>query len=416
MLSTSLFANVPFYVTDQEKNVIYGSPAFYDTIGRSEIDGQPCHALLFGQSKPCSFCPLHLSGEKTCIETGKAVNGKNYNIDFSEFLQGDIRYRLGVLNDVSEQTLILAEAIGQIQFYNNLFSLQRQILSRPPNGWDEFVMLLADYFGAQAALLIIYEGTARKLLAVRNGQLCALSATAPPAWLSNIKTGRLSALPDDAANLMQVSSEVGGIVCRRQDAQSDLCLLLTCPTNIKAKMDDDSILAMLDIIGMTMRNIALQNAAAWIHEHDALTGLFNRNKYTAYVDTLQNYKGSIGVLFFDVNDLKQCNDTKGHKAGDALLKKAAKSIDSICDEHCVGFRLGGDEFAVVIKGVTQQELEATVEKWRQTLAVLNQSHDDLPCVISVGAAYAEGNYRIGDVLEAADLRMYADKKRLKALK
>lgn len=49
-----------------------------------------------------------------------------------------------------------------------------------------------------------------------------------------------------------------------------------------------------------------------------------------------------GIIFADLNGLKICNDTKGHKAGDELLKKAAALLKEIFNEDEI-YRSGGDE-------------------------------------------------------------------------
>lgn len=103
---------------------------------------------------------------------------------------------------------------------------------------------------------------------------------------------------------------------------------------------------------------------------DALTGIGNRR---AYEDFINNEKHSasnetFGIINFDVNFLKQSNDSLGHQAGDELLVAAAKLLQEVFHENV--YRVGGDEFAALvhlekedirIKLVT---LKYKVQSWR----------------------------------------------------
>ena len=60
--------------------------------------------------------------------------------------------------------------------------------------------------------------------------------------------------------------------------------------------------------------------------HDALTGLHNRNACMEKIDFLTKYSSSVGIVYADVNGLKEINDTLGHQAGDAALRQAARLL------------------------------------------------------------------------------------------
>ena len=92
---------------------------------------------------------------------------------------------------------------------------------------------------------------------------------------------------------------------------------------------------------------------------DDLTGIYNRNAYNLY---LEEYKANTKkefrwIILFDVDDFKIINDTKGHLAGDLVLKNVAKlllEIFSSCQYRV--FRIGGDEFLVLAENVSEDEI------------------------------------------------------------
>ncbi|MDR2578605.1 MAG: GGDEF domain-containing protein [Chitinispirillales bacterium] len=149
-------------------------------------------------------------------------------------------------------------------------------------------------------------------------------------------------------------------------------------------------------------------------ELDSLTGLPGSNKYHEFRDNLEiRVPASIGIIVFDVNDLKYYNDTKGHQAGDLLIQKAAESFHYISSQNVKIFRAGGDEFVAIITGCAESDIDGVVAKWQARLAELNTAEDGICCTIAWGAAFGSGQYKLGDVMQLADKRMYEEKLRMK---
>jgi len=149
-------------------------------------------------------------------------------------------------------------------------------------------------------------------------------------------------------------------------------------------------------------------------ELDALTGLPGSNKYLEFRAGLEKgAAGSMGVIVFDVNDLKYYNDTKGHQAGDLLLQKAAESFHFISGPGVRIFRTGGDEFVAIIPDCAEGDIGAIVARWQGRLAELNEGNDGIHCVIAHGTAFGSERSRVSDVIALADERMYAEKRRMK---
>lgn len=81
---------------------------------------------------------------------------------------------------------------------------------------------------------------------------------------------------------------------------------------------------------------------------DKLTELNNRNAYELDLYTIpERCKHSLACVYVDANGLKQLNDARGHKYGDELLKRIARSIVEVFGEE-YSYRLGGDEFVIFI--------------------------------------------------------------------
>lgn len=150
-------------------------------------------------------------------------------------------------------------------------------------------------------------------------------------------------------------------------------------------------------------------------ELDSLTGLPGSNKYHELIAELTEHSArSVGIIVFDVNDLKHYNDTMGHHAGDLLLQKAAESFHAIAGGSVRVFRTGGDEFVAVITDYSESDMDKVVADWQAKLAEINAAGaGGIHCTIAYGLAVGTGDYTLADVMKQADERMYAEKRRMK---
>jgi diguanylate cyclase (GGDEF)-like protein len=148
------------------------------------------------------------------------------------------------------------------------------------------------------------------------------------------------------------------------------------------------------------------------HEHatrDALTGLHNRRAFlqagAAEVERSKRYAYAMSVIFLDLDDFKQLNDSKGHDAGDTALRATAKAMLSALRSSDGVARLGGDEFAILLPQIGYEDAVATGRKI--FVAVNNILRDYTPVKASIGIAWFEKADRLfPEMLKAADELMY----------
>mgnify|MGYP002564060893 FL=1 len=110
----------------------------------------------------------------------------------------------------------------------------------------------------------------------------------------------------------------------------------------------------------------------------------------------------MGVVYLDVNGLKEINDHFGHDAGDRVLQQCAQTIRRIFKEG-TPYRIGGDEFVIICKGLGKDDFDRTV-------CELKNSFQDQMCQAAIGTQWAEDCKNIQSVITEADELMYADKK------
>lgn len=161
-------------------------------------------------------------------------------------------------------------------------------------------------------------------------------------------------------------------------------------------------------IASEIANYQLLNKLEMLSSVDLLTGIYNRNAMNNRVSRLTSGKeslpDSLGIIFADLNGLKQKNDEEGHVAGDKMLKKAALILKDSFPE-CDIYRAGGDEFMVIAVDVDEELLKKRVE----ILRLASEDPDNIS--FALGLFYDRSGMDIRQAMRFADEKMYEDKRR-----
>jgi diguanylate cyclase len=150
--------------------------------------------------------------------------------------------------------------------------------------------------------------------------------------------------------------------------------------------------------------------------HDALTGLPNRmllmDRLKQLLARMLRQDKLLAVMYLDLNDFKQVNDTYGHEVGDHLLKFVAERLRAAVRVDDTVARMSGDEFIILIESVENREsLEAVCHKIQHKLSDGFMIEGQLIRVrTSIGIAmFPEDGDSPEDLIKKADMRMFADK-------
>jgi diguanylate cyclase (GGDEF)-like protein/PAS domain S-box-containing protein len=157
---------------------------------------------------------------------------------------------------------------------------------------------------------------------------------------------------------------------------------------------------------------ALEEQLRQLAFHDPLTLLANRNLFRDRVQhalTLaQRGQSSVAVMFLDLDNFKNINDSLGHDAGDRLLQAVAQRIVKTTRSSDTVARLGGDEFAVLVEGIaTITEVQRLADALIATLDVpfpLNGM--EVRVGASIGVAFSARESGTETLLSNADIAMY----------
>src|SRR3954469_2796234 len=161
---------------------------------------------------------------------------------------------------------------------------------------------------------------------------------------------------------------------------------------------------------------ALTAALAERISRDVLTGLANREVFLGQLQAEIYAERVVAVLFVDLDDFKNVNDTLGHAVGDELIVSVAQRLLNSSRQHDMVARFGGDEFAVLL---TDLDRTAALRVAQRLLAELKSPFSlcgrTVAARASGGLAVSEGRpsqapeQRALELLRQADLAMYASK-------
>ncbi len=164
-----------------------------------------------------------------------------------------------------------------------------------------------------------------------------------------------------------------------------------------------ALVGVLGILGILLFGIKLDKAYSVLRrqaEMDVLTAIPNRRNFSKKIDEELN-RGKrknepISLLFCDIDNFKEYNDTYGHSAGDRCLRSIAQTITTSLQrpgDFCA--RYGGEEFVVILPDTNGSGALITAEKILRNIRSLNILHKtSLPepiITISIGIATVEQN-------------------------
>ena len=160
--------------------------------------------------------------------------------------------------------------------------------------------------------------------------------------------------------------------------------------------------------------------ASYEAQHDGLTDLWSKS---AGREQIENYfahmqEGDQAVLIFvDIDDFKQINDTYGHKVGDFWIREVAQTLKRLYRHDDIIVRFGGDEYVALIKNTANERvIESTLDLFRRQLAQASAQYgQDVHCSIGACRVLSGKNVDLNLCLGFADHALYQSKREGKGM-
>ncbi|MFH1423150.1 MAG: diguanylate cyclase [Planctomycetota bacterium] len=188
------------------------------------------------------------------------------------------------------------------------------------------------------------------------------------------------------------------------------------------KTEQRNILRTLtNIIALAIVNLRLFKTVEQQSIIDELTGAYNRrffeSKLQEEMDRAGRYNRNLSIIYLDLDNLKEINDSYGHDQGDLVLKEIARIIKASSRKIDFTCRWGGDEFAIILP---ETSIEEAISK-AETLRTIVEKHpftrlDDretyLTTTLSLGVSeFHKGDSSVPDLFKRADDALYQAKQK-----
>ena len=169
-----------------------------------------------------------------------------------------------------------------------------------------------------------------------------------------------------------------------------------------------------------LTNLRLKKAFRKLRELtriDPLTELSNRRDFDEKahreLERTKRFNTPLSVVMLDIDHFKRVNDTYGHDAGDAVLKKLSVILREGVRGIDVTARIGGEEFAILMPGTTQQMATETAQRLRHTVSKTEIGLADgrsIVVTVSMGvSSFGPDDATMNEMMHRADRALYAAK-------
>ncbi|OQA01575.1 MAG: Response regulator PleD [Planctomycetes bacterium ADurb.Bin401] len=180
--------------------------------------------------------------------------------------------------------------------------------------------------------------------------------------------------------------------------------------------DDIAIIELFRfLIGASIGNIKVYEKSQVLARTDGLTGLVNYRTFYEHLETelrrCQRYGGKLSAIMIDMDNLKSINDTYGHKAGDAAIKRVSTKIASCIRKIDIAARYGGDEFAIILPSTSVSEASTVADRIIKEVSgfPITWERNKISLSVSIGVGQFDGDMTPDDITKCSDSALYSAK-------
>ncbi|WP_082189963.1 sensor domain-containing diguanylate cyclase [Candidatus Stoquefichus sp. SB1] len=413
------------YVSDIETyDLLFANEAGKKTFHIDNTKKNKCYRVIQGFDAPCPFCTNHLLSmdETYSWEYTNPLTKRHYLLK-DRLMEWEGRLaRMEIAFDITETANEKIELKKRLERDNILVDCIRELYRNHDllAAMNYMLEHIGQMFGAQRAYVFLMEGDYASNVAewcqegivpqIDNLQNVSLSEFA--LWIEMFKQQKDIVIENIESLKEKQRAEYEFL--KKQDIQSVIMVSIEkgglLAGSIGLDNPDPSLMSNAVTFLETLRYFVMLAIRRYEDEKmlqrlsyvDTLTSFYNRNRFIEDIEKIEKETNSIGVIYLDINGLKEVNDHFGHLSGDNLLKRCADIIQKSIEKGSF-YRIGGDEFVVICQTIDEEEFLSYVNHLKEHFAQIND------CKAAIGYKWSDSSQNIKKLINIADELMYQDK-------
>ena len=414
------------YISDTENyELLFLNEAGRKLFGVTELKGQKCYKVLQGKESPCEFCTTCLlkDGENYTWEHTNPITKKHYLLKDRRLQWAGRPARIEIAFDITEaeaekQTLkymldgemMLMECVRTLYQKHDIEQSIPMVLEH-----------LGQFLGAERTYLVLLHDS----MLYNDYEWCAQGVESQQKMLQGIPLSAIdcwkpifnaqecvimediSVLKDsypEAYELLRIQN-IHSLVTApmEQDGSFKGCICVDNPPAEQMRSIVPLLQTLCYFIMLTYRRTESELQLSRLSYYDTLTSFYNRNRFIKDSEELSMCGRAVGIVFLDVNGLKDINDRYGHTCGDKMLIECARQMREVFREADY-YRIGGDEFVIICQGIDREAFDTKVAALRYQFSI------NTVCKAAIGSEWSSQFTDIQQLISGADAMMYKDKK------
>ena len=414
------------YIADLETYELYflneaGQRSFHT----KDFYGRKCYEVLQGRTSPCPFCtnPQLDEGKIITWEFSNPISLRHYLLKDRLIEWEGRKARMEIAFDMTENEKEKQQLQNMLDAQNMIVRCVHHLYENQDvtSSIHAVLQAVGKFFTADCTYLISIDNQmpfanqewCDAHIASRKQDFAKLPQAVIHHWLSAFSE-KGSVIISDLAEINKLSEEEYQIL-QNHNIQRMVAVPLESNHQIIAVLGVDNpakdmmqnITSMLQtlcyFIMLTIKRDQAEKKLAHLSYHDELTSFYNRNRYIEDVKHIAHSHQSVGVVYLDINGLKDINDKYGHARGDELIIEAALHMRRVFPQADI-YRIGGDEFVIISTNLSQDVFQRQVRELRGSIK------DQEMLKFALGSRWSPQADGINDFIAEADACMYEDKR------
>ncbi|MBU3877227.1 GGDEF domain-containing protein [Faecalicatena sp. AGMB00832] len=414
------------YITDIETyELLFLNEAGQRTFNIKNFYGQKCYKILQGRESPCPFCNNDIlkEGENVTWEHTNPITSRHYLLKDRQIIWDNRKARMEIAFDLTEseskkqqlQYLLDAEQmiVDCIHILYKKQNVERNIREVLEIAGKFLLADCAYYINIRDHSLVVEQEWHKDSKHALNIEYQSIPYEITQRWIKSFEKQKCLVIED--IEYLKEKEPVEYDMFKQYDVR---CMIAS---SLEYKGEISGFIGLINppadrvqhivsflqtlsyFIDLSIQQDIAQNQLAQLSYHDMLTSFYNRNRYIEDVQKFSKMDHEIGVIYLDINGLKEINDTYGHSRGDEVITAAAGYMKEVFPADHI-YRIGGDEFVILS---LHMEEDVFMEHVRRLKSIVQEN----PYLkIALGYRWSQHSREILSLIKQADADMYEDKR------